>query len=116
MAYGTNDWSGLKEDEFKENCRGFYGALARNYPQAKLFALTPIWRKDSYPPKNCGEFAQIAEEIKAATKEYPNIVCVSGDDLVPHEERYFADQRLHPNDAGFAYYADNLWEQMKEHC
>ena len=113
VAYGTNDWSGIELSEFRENCRAFYGALARNYPQAKIFAITPIWRKDSNSPRNCGEFSQIAKEIKAATKDYANIVCVEGYDFVPHEESYFADLRLHPNDAGFECYAQNLWEQVK---
>ena len=114
VAYGTNDWSGIELSEFRENCRAFYGALARNYPKAKIFAITPIWRKDHTPPRRCGEFAHIAKEINTATKDYPNIVCVEGFDFVPHEENYFADLRLHPNDAGFECYARNLWEQVRK--
>lgn len=115
VAYGTNDWSGIELSEFRENCSAFYSALVRNYPEAKIVAIAPIWRKDSTPARRCGEFYQIAEEIRTATKDYPNIVFAEGYDLVPHEENYFADLRLHPNDAGFECYAQNLWEQVKKH-
>ena len=33
--------------------------------------------------------------------------------FVPKDEKYYADLRLHPNDEGFAYYADALYKSIK---
>ena len=43
----------------------------------------------------------IAATIREATAAYQNITVISGFDFVPKDPAYFADQRLHPNDAGF---------------
>ena len=37
----------------------------------------------------------------------PNLHLIDGLSLVPNRSQYFADG-LHPNDAGFTYYAANL--------
>ena len=42
-----------------------------------------------------------------------NIAVIRGFDLIPKEEKYFADSYLHPNDEGFAHYAENLYDAIK---
>lgn len=114
VAYGTNDWSGIDEASFKENCDAFYGALSRNYPNAKIFAITPIWRKDYRIFKKFGLFEQVEADIREITAKYPNICVIRGFEFVPQDENLFADLRLHPNDQGFRYYADNLYSQLAD--
>lgn len=114
VAYGTNDWSGLDEASFMEKCDAFYGALSKSYPNAKIFAITPIWRQDYKGPKKFGPFEQVEADIREITSKYPNICCISGFSFVPSDEEYFADLRLHPNDRGFQHYADNLYIQIAD--
>ena len=114
VAYGTNDWSGIDEASFKENCDAFYGALSRNYPNAKIFAITPIWRKDYRISKKFGLFEQVEADIREITAKYPNICVIRGFEFVPQDENLFADLRLHPNDRGFLHYADNLYAQLAD--
>lgn len=113
VAYGTNDWGKCTPDTFRENCRAFYENLAKNYPNAKIFAITPIWRKDYDSQRPFGDFFEIEKIIKEETADLSNVTVIEGFDLVPHDSQYFADVRLHPNDAGFAFYAENLTKAIR---
>lgn len=114
VAYGTNDWSQRSRERFMENCPKFYAALSRNYPSSKIFALTPIWRKDHLERRDFGSFFDVEKTIRSVVAEHENIICISGWDFVPKDEKYFSDLILHPNDAGFAFYADNLIKAIKQ--
>ena len=114
VAYGTNDWSIEPSRElFERNCEGFYSELARNYPNAKIFAIAPIWRKDHERITNVGEFAYAGDFIKRVAAKHHNIIFVDGYSFVPQNPELFGDKFLHPNDEGFAYYAENLIKEMK---
>ncbi len=112
-AYGTNDWSGLQRREIEENSRAFFHALAVNYPDTPVCALTPVWRKDYHEEKPAGPFGEIGNLIRDAAAPYPNITVIDGFDFVPHDEKYYADRVLHPNDEGMRFYADRLWDAMQ---
>ena len=71
--------------------------------------------KDQAPDKPAGPFSFAEETICAATKDLPNVTVIRGYDLIPHEENLYGDLRLHPNDEGFAHYAANLFETIKQH-
>lgn len=113
VAYGTNDWNRVALDTFRSNCKAFYSILSAKYPGAKIFALTPVWRKDHETPRNCGAFAGIADYIEEVAAELDNVTCVNGWELVPHDEKMYGDLRLHPNDHGFAHMANNLYKAIK---
>lgn len=108
VAYGTNDWSKCSKVDVKANCEGFYKALQHHYPDTQILTITPIWRKDGREHREFGSFHEIEELIRETVKSYENITVISGYDFVPKEEKYFADKRLHPNDAGFEHYFHNL--------
>ena len=112
VAYGTNDWGGTVEADFKIKCYAFFNALSKNYPNAKIVAITPIWRKDYMETKAVGEFSKVAEDIENIVKGFENITCFRGFEFVPPNEEFFADLRLHPNDRGFDYYFQSLYEQV----
>lgn len=114
VAYGTNDWCVYDKETVTANCREFYKIISNKYPNAKIFALTPIWRKDLLEEKDCGPFENVEKIIREATDSLDNITVIKGFDFVPHDEKYYADYRLHPNDKGFEYYADNLYEAIKD--
>lgn len=117
VAYGTNDWANLSPKEvFESRAREFYQNLLENYPSAKIFAISPIWRKgcENFEDKIC-PFHEVAETINAIADSLPNVVHIAGFDLVPHDESYFGDLRLHPSCEGFDCYFNNLLKKIKEH-
>lgn len=112
VAYGTNDFSLREEDDFKQRCKEFFVALSSNYPDSRIFAITPIWRRDYEGPRKFGPFENVEADIAEIIADLPNVTLISGFDLVPKNETFFADMRLHPTDAGFAHYADNLYDKI----
>ncbi len=115
VGYGTNDFSKMPKAVFTANCNGFYAELAKNYPNAKIFAITPIWRLKMDPTFDYDSFFDIEKGIRNATKNMKNVTVIDGMTLVPHDTKYYADGRLHPNDEGFEHYFQNLWEAVKEY-
>lgn len=112
VAYGTNDFSKSSEEDFKVRCSDFFNALSENYPNSKIFAITPIWRSDYKGPREFGAFEKVEEHIKNTAEPLENVVVISGFDLVPKDEKFYSDLRLHPNDNGFMFYADNLYNEI----
>jgi len=104
VAYGTNDWRKTTFDVFQENCRQFYENLSRTYPDTPIYAITPIWRKNQEALLGNPPFACVEEYICEVAKTLPNVKVLRGYDMVPHDESYFADFVLHPNDKGYAEY------------
>ncbi len=117
VAYGTNDWGKFDAPAvLPENCKKFYETVSRLYPYAQIFAITPIWRADHATKEvPFGSFEKVAELIREVTKDLPNVTVLDGFSFVPADSKYFADLRLHPNDEGFAYYAEHLYSALKEH-
>ena len=119
VAYGTNDWSHCKDDQGKErfdtNCKEFYKTLSAKYPSAKIFAVTPIWRGDIDRDTQVVPFNYIKEYISNVTATLPNVTVIDGIDLVPHDKPCFSPDVLHPNDAGFRHYANNLYAEIKKY-
>ncbi len=113
VAYGTNDWNRCTREEFTHNCKDFFYNLNLSYPNSKVFAITPIWRKELHEYRQFGEFKGIGEIIKNTAGQFKNITIINGFDFVPQNESLFADLRLHPNDKGFGYYYKNLASQIK---
>ena len=111
VAYGTNDWSLLDKPTFQKNCIEFFKNLRNTYESAKIFAITPLWRTDVENITNLGAFSELEETIKMACENL-NISVISGMDLVPHDENFFADLFVHPNKAGFEHFYKNLYQKI----
>ena len=114
VAYGTNDWCKTTKEVFVKNSRSFYEALIENYPDVKIFAIAPIWRKEYTEYREFGEFKEVYEILEKLSKDL-GINYISGWDFVPKEESYFADFRLHPNDKGFEQYFKNLKKAIERY-
>ena len=112
VAYGTNDWSSIEEEIFKERCKAFYTNLIKNYPSSKIFALAPVWRKDYRDEKAFGDFEKVSKDIEAIVKDIKNVTYINCFDFIPHSEDYFGDLSLHPNDEGFGFYAERLYNNI----
>lgn len=113
VAYGTNDWAvGVPKELFEERSDKFFGALASNYPNAKIFAISPIWRADWKNTHAIGEFFAIRDHFARLAEKYPSLTLIDGFDFLPHDPELFNDRVLHPHDGGFAYYADSLTREL----
>ena len=118
VAYGTNDWSSKAPREtFVQHCTDFYTRLSAMYPNAKIFAIAPIWRND-WTRTNSGfgvPVTAVREEIREICKDLPNVTVLDGFNFVPHRKEFFADLYLHPNDFGFCLYAKALYNEIVKH-
>ena len=112
VAYGTNDWSKKKRKETQENCRAFYRTLSKKYPDTKIFAITPIWRKDYQDYRQYGAFEDMIKDIQEAVEGLGNVTLIHGFDFVPKDSKYYGDLRLHPNDKGFERYFEGLRKEI----
>lgn len=116
VAYGTNDWSHSTKVAFDRDAKAFYEILSAQYPKAKIFAITPLWRHNmDSTEKDVGPFSYVYDYLKQVTDGLPNVTLINGLELVPHEWRCFPGDGLHPNDEGFRHYANNLYAEIKKY-
>ncbi len=115
VAYGTNDWSGQERERTVQNANEFYAKLRRTYPDAKIFAITPIWRADDDRVTKVGTFAEGVQIVRDAAAAQEGIVIVDGARMIPHLREVCADKYLHPNDYGFKFYANALFDAIRPH-
>lgn len=113
VAYGTNDFGGFyrEYEVFTAACEETLRRIQKLNPQSEIFVLTPIWRADMDVVKPVGTFEQIRQAIADIATNL-GMKVIDGFELVPHETKWFADEKVHPNDEGFRLYAENLMERM----
>lgn len=115
VAYGTNDWSSTYFDSFKSRLEKFFFNLNKNYPESKIYAISPIWRIDYLKNTRDWDFCAAEENIRRVVSEYKNASVISGFNLVPPDRKYFSDEAyVHPNDNGFDEFAKNLIKEIKK--
>ena len=116
VAYGTNDWKYSTKDGFEKNSRAFYERLSKNYPNAKIFALAPIWRENcDIPLYSVGEFENVRRQFESIANDLSNVTVIDCFDFVAPVPASFAPDLLHPNDEGFRQYANNLYAEIKKY-
>jgi lysophospholipase L1-like esterase len=109
VAYGTNDCTKRGSlEELEQQAHACLAFLAKTYAGKRIVVISPIWRCDnarlSVPLGDCR--ALLCREAERLGLTY-----VDGLDLVPHDPALFTDG-LHPSDAGFAHYAENLLKYL----
>jgi lysophospholipase L1-like esterase len=115
VAYGTNDWSKTKREDFQRKSKAFYTSLSKKYPKAKIFGITPLWRKDYQEYREFGLFEDMINDTVKAVEGLENVILLHGFDMVPKEPKYFGDLRLHPRDEGFDHYFENLNKEIQKY-
>lgn len=115
VAYGTNDWSNKPSFEvFCNDCEEYFKRLSELYPDARKFAILPIYRAHWNKPKPAGNFYDCRKAVAERAEKY-GIIALESIDYVSHDEIYFEDLTLHPNDIGFATYAKKLLADMRRY-
>ena len=113
VAYGANDWHLPSMEKANALCEGFFRTLCEKFSQTKIFVISPIWRADCEGTETAlGAFSEIEKMIFSVAGAYKNTSLIPGFDLVPHETALYGDLYLHPNDLGFAKYAENLYNKL----
>ena len=101
VSYGTNDW---RHSECSEEFHTYPGAFMRKlrsmYPKTPIDLILPLWRKESEIPGFGNGGFQEARRYYARCAESVGARVIDTWDFVPHEEKYFYDRKLHPNDKG----------------
>lgn len=115
VALGTNNYgSGKSMELLQSNCAAYFDRIAKIYSNRKIFCITPIWRADEDEVKTLGTIHD-ARRVIAQEAQKRGIAVIDGYTLVPHRTEYFEDERLHPNEIGFALYAQNLIKALTQH-
>lgn len=112
-AYGTNNWSCHTTEEFDKYCHNFYKNLSEKYPNSKIYAISPIWRRDYATDRKFGPFLTLEEHMRNAVAEFKNITFIPGFNLLEHKPELFRELTLHPNDDGFEQYCESLKKIIK---
>lgn len=108
VAFGTNDWAGRPTaEEFDTRAENFFTRLDEAYPGVPVYAILPLWRGDGWRQKPTGTFQEARGRLAAIMAAHGCII-VDGMKAVPHVPEFFDDSRLHPNDLGFSFYAQEM--------
>ena len=112
VAYGTNDWRKKAETPRFADCEAFFDKLCRIYPDKPIFYILPIRRY-----RDC-ETEELQKSFLLTRKKFEEIATAHGRvkiiDLwedIPDDTALYSDG-LHPNDEGFAYYADGVIKHL----
>ena len=115
IAYGSNDWGYSTTPRFCSDYRATLENLRTHYPDTPIFALTPVWRKNADDFCAMGMLLDVEEYIKEIAREFSDVFVISCFHAIPHEEHYFGDLRLHPNDAGFNCHFQTVYKSILDH-
>lgn len=107
VAFGTNDWAHSEYDIFTQDAASFLQKIRKFYPQAQVFVITPIWRRDSDRITLCGKFEDIAAALKTICRSFYNVHVIDGLSLAAHVPELLVDH-VHPGDLGHVLYGANL--------
>ena len=115
IAYGTNDFGrgGVTMDEKREEICSYLDLVKENYADKKVIVISPIYRCTADGTPMSAEFDAFRLYIENET-EKRGFNAISGLSLVPPIKEMYADGTLHPNDLGFAYYAESLLRKIKD--
>lgn len=112
VAFGVNDCNGcLKLEDVAAETTLMLENLSKR-KGAKIYLLTPISTARESDINSDGiSLQQYRDAIAEAAAPFDNVTVIDGASLVPGKVDLFFDG-LHPNEAGMAVYAENLYPQI----
>ncbi|NLB54944.1 MAG: hypothetical protein GX811_04125 [Lentisphaerae bacterium] len=115
IAYGVNDWAkNILPALMAEKAVRLLKTLKQKRPDNQIFLISPLSTVGRDPENDRGlTLDDYREALKTSALETETMF-IDGTTLVPAEAEFFADG-LHPNDAGFKVYAENLLIVIKQH-
>ncbi len=106
IAYGVNDQlRSTPAEVFRSLVCAFLDKIYARYADRRVYVITPIWCGMTE-----GKAMTMDETRKIITEEAEarGFTAINGRSLMPPLREMMADEWLHPNAAGFSYYAENL--------
>jgi len=114
VAYGTNDFRKQPPELLIPEMAAFLDQLTEAFPNRPIFCLLPLWRKDHEVVTQGRTLTEVRDILRQEAEKHPRIRIIDCWDFIPHDETLFFDRRLHPNDIGFAHYAEALYQQLRQ--
>lgn len=113
VAYGINDWGVKSRERNRADMISFYEKLTELYPASRILMLSPLWTTfmGERPLDSFGEMYAMFSDVQARFSD--RVTLIDGLSLVPHRPELFCPDGVHPNDAGFAFYARRLSRHIK---
>ena len=111
VAYGTNDWAHCERSTFLKNAESFLTGILETHPDAQVFVITPIWRRDSDRTTACGKFEDMAAALQALCRGFSRIHVIDGLSLTAHVPELLVDH-VHPGELGHVIYGANLSSRL----
>lgn len=102
IAMGTNlcYW-----DDKEKYVAEFFEKLPSVYGYVPVAVITPLWRNDF--PDAYEKVGEVSGLIEKYSRGMNNVKIIKGDEMIPHDEKYFFD-KLHPNADGATFFGKNL--------
>lgn len=113
VAYGTNDWS--RGVDLYTNAFEYFKRLKELYANALIFALLPIYRDITATPTVNNITLEDGRSLIQKAAEENGITVINAKDFIHHHEDFFCDKTLHPNELGFSFYGQNLYNELKKY-
>ncbi|MFW6058632.1 MAG: GDSL-type esterase/lipase family protein [Phycisphaeraceae bacterium] len=114
IAYGTNDFNQSRPVEsYRDNTARLLEAATAQWPGRPLVLITPLTWAQRTEPNSVGHTLDDYRAAAASVAEnFEHVHLVAGDKLMDDDPALFVDN-VHPNDTGFAQYADRLLPELR---
>ena len=112
VAYGTNDFRKQEAELLLPTVAVFFRELVAEFPDVPIVYFLPVWRSDKDRITRGRTLEEVIPLLRKEAERWPQITVVDCWDFIPHEEGYFFDARLHPNDEGAACQAEGVYRAV----
>lgn len=113
LVLGTNDTGPAQAawNPYREQVRACLDRARKSFAPEKIRLISPFWRGDRMKPEIGEPLGQIVRLLREEAR-IRRIPFIDGEQVSPHCSDLYWDERLHPNDAGFAAIGEALRELM----
>ena len=111
-AYGINDLGRKPHEQNRADLAEYLKTLKDAFPHSRLYVISPIYAAFLDSEERAGDRKWLYKTFAEVTTEV-GLPLIDGRKLVPNSEKYLSDG-VHPNDAGFSYYASRLGRLLFE--
>lgn len=117
VAYGTNDYAlRTTSEEVAMHAEAFYKRLREIFPKTPVLALMPVYRNDERHHMRelmrPDSFEYMKELLRGVYARVPGLTVLE-DTYFPRHADFLAEDEVHPNDLGFAYYGEAVVNAIK---
>lgn len=113
-AYGINDLCKKPFEDNKKDMIAQCKALKKKFSNSKIYLISPVWAAFLFEDENNFSNRDRMYEMFEEVSQLLDIPLIDGLKLIPHNRKYYMDDGVHPNAAGFAYYGARLGKILFE--